>query len=376
MLVNTVILVESFVPGSASSNRMMCYAKGYSALGLHTIMLLQCGEEVELPVINGVDVVRVSESKSLFRVARIVKRVTAMIAAIKRYYKEGETVVHVWNVPLFIWFFNTKKYSVFCEIGEIPNYSEKGSLLYHFKEKLRAMGPRKVKGIIVQTNALADYYHQQGVEQIVQSNIFVDTSRFEGLSKQTDKGEYIAYCGTVSKHKDGVDDLIKAFRIVHEKYEQYKLLIIGGYSSAYQDKEELEALVNRLSIKEHVVFTGKVLPSEMPQMLYDASILALARPDNIQAKYGFPTKVGEYLCTGNPTVLTNVGELPLFLEDMKNCVFAQADNHEDFADKLIWVIEHRDKASHIAAEGKKLVDSAFSIKGQCEKVLKFFENID
>lgn len=364
------------MPGSASSNRMMCYAKGYNTLGIHTIMLLQCADDVELPILEGIKVVRVPESKSSLRSVRVFMRVKHMLDFIRRYYKEGETVIHIWNVPLFVWFIKKNKYAVFCEIGEIPNYAETGSFIYHLKEKLRMLGPRTVRGIIVQTNALVDYFKQQGVRNIVQSNVMVDTNRFKGLQKGPKAGKYIAYCGTISKHKDGVDDLIKAFKIVYENYRQYKLMIIGGYSSAYKDKEELEALVEQLSLKDSVIFAGEVHPTEMPQLLFDATILALARPDNIQAKYGFPTKVGEYLCTGNPTVLTKVGELPMFLEDKKNCVFAKADDHKDFAEKLIWVIEHPNQATLIAEEGKKLVKSVFSIDGQCEKVVNFFKSVD
>ena len=47
-------------------------------------------------------------------------------------------------------------------------------------------------------------------------------------------------------------------------------------------------------------------------------MLVLARPDNIQAKGGFPTKLGEYLATGNPVVVTKVGEIPNYLIDGVN----------------------------------------------------------
>lgn len=376
MEVRTIILVESYLPGSASTNRMLCYAKGYQSLGINTIFLLQCNEEVVLPNIEGVTVVKVPESNSKSRLVQIVVRVKKMIQTIKQFYRKSETVVHVWNVPLFIWFINKKKYSIFCEIGEIPNYAETGSFSYKVKEKLRLYGPRAVKGIIVQTNALMDYFLEHGVTNIVQSNVFVDTNRFDNLHKTSTAGDYIAYCGTISKHKDGVDDLLKAFKIVHERYDNYKLYIIGGYTSAYNDKKELDELVFQLGLNESVCFTGKVLPDDIPQLLYDASILALARPDNIQAKYGFPTKVGEYLCTGNPSVLTNVGELPSFLEDKKNCVFSKPNDYKDFADKLIWVIENSELADKIAKEGKELVYGAFSIERQCKKVVSFFRNIE
>ena len=50
-------------------------------------------------------------------------------------------------------------------------------------------------------------------------------------------------------------------------------------------------------------FTGRTSPEVMPQILTDASILALARPNNVQSQNGFPTKLGEYLATGNPVAI-------------------------------------------------------------------------
>ena len=62
-------------------------------------------------------------------------------------------------------------------------------------------------------------------------------------------------------------------------------------------------LVKELNLEEKVIFTGAVPYTDVPQLLIDAEILALDRPDNKQAKYGFPTKLGEYLMTGNPVVI-------------------------------------------------------------------------
>ena len=64
-----------------------------------------------------------------------------------------------------------------------------------------------------------------------------------------------------------------------------------------------------------MVFTDSVSPTTIPQYFMDAEMLVLARPDNIQAKYGFPTKLGEYLLSGRPVVLTDVGNITDFLKD-------------------------------------------------------------
>ena len=122
------------------------------------------------------------------------------------------------------------------------------------------------------------------------------------------------------------------------------------------------------------MFTGQILPSAMPQMLVDAKILALARPNNLQAQNGFPTKLGEYLSTANPVVVTSVGEIPLFIKDGVNGFLAEPDSPKSFADKLIWVADHYEEACRVAARGRKLAENEFSYKTQSKVLYDLMNN--
>ena len=228
--------------------------------------------------------------------------------------------------------------------------------------------------MLVQTYSLKDYYTKIGIKNIEVINMFVDIERFKNLP--IDRSEkFIAYCGTICKHKDGVDDLIKAFSLVYQKHKNYKLMLIGGFEAIYNDEAYLRGLVEELGLTECVFFTGRVKPNEITGMLANASILALARPINKQTQYGFPTKLGEYLCTGNPIVITDVGEIDMYMKDHVNCVIAQPDNYKDFAEKLLWAVENYDEARKLGEAGRSLVDSDFSIPAQTNKAIDFMERV-
>lgn len=93
----------------------------------------------------------------------------------------------------------------------------------------------------------------------------VDSNRFIGLKKHQSE-RYIAYCGTVSNNKDGVDELIKSFAIVHKVLPDVKLYIIGKTPDKADASGNMN-LIDYLGIKQSVVFTGIVSSEEMPQML-------------------------------------------------------------------------------------------------------------
>ena len=199
--------------------------------------------------------------------------------------------------------------------------------------------------------------------------MFVDSNRFSHIVKKSDN-KYIAYCGYVSIRKDGVDVLIKAFSKFHSLHPDFKLYIIGR-AGFPEPLSYFIDLAEKFGVKESVVFTGEVSADAMPQLLVNAEILALARPDSLQARNGFPTKLGEYLSTGNPIVVTKVGEIPLFIKDKINGILANESDVDDFADKLIWVAEHPEQAMTIGKNGKKLVEYEFSYLEQSKIALSF-----
>ncbi|MBD9094969.1 MAG: glycosyltransferase [Bacteroides oleiciplenus] len=229
---------------------------------------------------------------------------------------------------------------------------------------------RRLTGLFVISHPLKKYFIDSGLEKdrIHIINMTVDPHRFEGIKKKADSEKYIAYCGTVSNNKDGVDELIKSFGLVVQKHKNVKLYIIGETPLKDDETGNLQ-LIESLDIKDKVVFTGIVPAEEMPQLLKNAEVLALARPNNLQAQHGFPTKLGEYLLTENPVVVTKVGDIPLFLEDGVSALLAEPQNTKEFADKLCWALEHPKEAAIIGRNGKEVALREFNAKIETKKLM-------
>ena len=231
---------------------------------------------------------------------------------------------------------------------------------------------KKLSGLFVISSSLLEYYKEVGIDpsKIHIINMTVDADRFIGVNKKTDKEKYVAYCGTASNNKDGVDKLITAFAIVCKKHDKIKLLIIGKTPSE-KEKTGNNALIKSLGIADKVIFTGFVNANLIPQLLMGAEVLLLDRPDNIQARNGFPTKLGEYLLTGKPVVVTKVGDIPLFLKDGESALLADPQNEQDFADKICWAIEHPKEASIIGAKGKEIALLNFNNIIETKKMIDY-----
>ena len=364
--IKRIIFVGFYIPGDASSNFVVSFCKGYAQLGLDVVLILNVQDEKNIPNIEGVRII------PILNLGRW-KRERTILRYIKQYYQEGSTVVQYYSSPTYSWLRPFNRRLEIHTHGEIPFANPDAPFRFKLTEWFQQLSAKKASGLLVQTNQLKEYYRKQGIKNIQVFNIIIDPSRFEGLKKTTTE-KYISYCGSIGVYKDGVNDLIDAFAMISTKHPDVKLQLIGGFFSP-KDERVLREKVATLNISDKVVFVGRVSPEQMPSLLYNSEILALARPNNKQAQYGFPSKLGEYLFTGNPVVLTRVGEIDHFLTDKKDCVFARPDDPKSFAEKLDWVLSHPEESRKIGEAGKKVAEKQFSIQSQCKVAIEFFERI-
>lgn len=371
-----VLLNRRYIPGQAWTNRVLAYAKGFAEYGedVYIYYLItdpqHTRSNLEIP---GLHFVYLWEKDGF--IAKRLKVVSFLknLVRFKCQIKQGDKLFlyGLHNYQFFIAKMVNKYTRVFCESTEHPavyGYAEGSSKLMKLID-----GIKSINGLFVISQKLKEYYISQGVpkEMIEVINMFVDTERFNNLKKSTME-KYIAYCGAVSYDKDGANILIEAFSLFHKTHPDYKLKIIGkGVDST--TIERLKDLAKSLSVEEDVIFTGPISPSEMPQMLYDASILALARPNNLQAQNGFPTKLGEYLATGNPVVVTKVGDIPLFVKHQENG-FLSDPIPECFAEQLTFVADNYSMAKEVGERGRKLAFTEFSYKTQTAKTLSLMNS--
>lgn len=229
-------------------------------------------------------------------------------------------------------------------------------------------------GMIVMTDNLRDYYLKLLKTNSIIKTIpmSVDIDRFETGEKIKTENN-ITYCGDLSTNKDGVDILIKAFGKISNDFPDWKLLLIGGTTDLNQ--KELSELCRRLKIEKKVLFTGRVTKKDIPNYFIKSKILALARPSSLQAQGGFPTKLGEYLATKNPVVVTDVGEIALYLTDNVSAYIAPPDSVDDFALKLEECIKYYDKSIQIGLNGYMVAKNNFDYKVQASLLEEFIVNI-
>lgn len=230
---------------------------------------------------------------------------------------------------------------------------------------------RLFDGFIVITKTLLEYY--KSISPLRAKFIHIPmTVEFERFNIQVPKPkeDYIAYCGgDKTGTKDGVDILVKAFNIIKDDFPNIKLFIIGNVHQSIYD------LVKSLNITNFVKFLGFIERDKIPELLINAKALCLARPNNLQAEGGFPTKLGEYLASGNPVIVTKVGEVSVYLKDKESAYIAKPNDIKDFADKIYEALSAGEMALRVGELGKNIAFENFNYKKYGLALNSYFDDL-
>ena len=254
---------------------------------------------------------------------------------------------------------------IFHERTELPyaslSFYNKGenTLDYYLKKLL----PR-FDGVFVINDKLNNYILQfnSNTQKLL---TVVDLSFFKTNTASPYPFKYVAYCGQIWGEKDGVPILIEAFSKVTKSFPLLKLVLVGDTSKKQLIKETTDA-IEKLNISDKVIFTGLVEREMMPVILCNAEILVVSKPDNERNSGNFPIKIGEYLATGVPVVVTKVGEIPLFIKDGESGFLAAPGSAIAFAEKMQEALNDPEHAKLIGENGRKVAETFFDYRIQAQ----------
>ncbi len=178
-------------------------------------------------------------------------------------------------------------------------------------------------------------------------------SKMSEIRKKHGIGEYEKIVVTTSRlvSKNGVDILIGAMKFLPE---DVKLLIVGDGPL----EEDLRSQVANNDLHSRVIFAGFRDQVEIP--VYLASADVFCRPSRSE---GQGISFIEAMASGLPVVTTAVGGITDFIIDKETGLFAERDNSEDVARKILILLRDETTRQNIIENAKKLVVEKYDWTG-------------
>lgn len=258
---------------------------------------------------------------------------------------------------------------VLREYNEYPKFVIQNKNYFAKKSRYKLLD-----GFLFMTNRLKKFFEKDlGIDKkstII--NMTVDEDRF--TKTFVEKKNYITLVGDVLGEKDGVEFLLKAFKKINNYFPSIKLKLVGNIGNKALYEKRLK-LINELGLEGQVVFTGIVNREFIPNIMSESKLLLLSRPKNLQSESGFPTKLGEYLMSSTPVVITNTGEISRFLSNKENAFVCEANNVNSFANTVIFALKNYDLSLNVGIKGKNTALKHFSYKSQGKELNKFLNSL-
>jgi glycosyltransferase involved in cell wall biosynthesis len=128
-------------------------------------------------------------------------------------------------------------------------------------------------------------------------------------------------------------------------------------------------------LAERVDFTGQVVREDLVGLLSSARVLVLPRPAGAFSQAGLPTKVGEYLASARPVVVTANGDIGLYLRDGVDAYLVPPDDLAAFGERLRYVLGHPDEATEVGRRGRQAAQMHFDPVVHGRRILEYVREL-
>ena len=382
----SILLSESYPFGMASTNRIHLYAKGIVESG-NDVEILIPGVTEEYGKVRNHN--RVGEyegvkfkyacnpvrSKSF--IGRRIQNVASLINSVIILIRFKPKIILVVS--------NSFKYILLAKICSViiraKIIREKSEVPFYKIEvisgirRIRTIAEFKLfDGIIVISGALKDFFLKDLSlkTKVLEVPILINISEKPLIKNEPGLIEpNMVYTGSLLNNKDGVLTIIKAFVKVLPNHPNAKLILTGDLEKSV-DKKIILSLIDELSIKEKVVLTGYISKEKLLEITSTAAVLLLAKPDNRQNRYNMATKIGEYLLTGRPALISDVDPASLYLSHRRNAFIVKPEE-DQIAKELEFILNNPKEAEEIGFSGKEIALKLFDYKIHAGRMIDFFK---
>ena len=393
--VKKVIVVNSsdFTRSSAVTSRIKAYCKGLMSNGVDVeivggYIVTSSNDDAELPIkgeTNGIQYQYVQRRKAgygvikgcFYKISFLFKTIVT-IGKINHKTRIDYAFLSM-DTSLFLWFytfvfglFRIKTILIADEYPVAIRDQGKSDISTKERRSLQAVW-RFIYGRVFINEKLVEYYNNiRTTDRVMVLPTIIDTDRFQNIIIGN-SNKYLCYVGGMDLSNDNVDLIIKAFAKISDKYPEIELHLYGKPKA--NDKARLENIIKDCHLENKVFLKGYIGYYEVPRIMANACIMVTSQSKTKRAEGGLPTKAGEYLMSGVPSILSDVSTISQFLIHKKHVFIVPPDDINLYADTIEYVLNNYDVAKSVAQVGRQYVENNYSYSVQGKRLVDFLNSV-
>lgn len=358
----------------AASGRVEAYAKGMLRNNVTPIIITFSNvygyhgslKENDFECFVALQQVKRSSNLLIRRFYRIKKYFSTIkyIAKIQRSNEKIDSFIVYSRSPglmVYAWLLSKMfSFSLWLEVTEHPKNDMKKYSIWHLFYPILIY--KLFDGFICISRYLAYKcsIHKRKDAIVINIPPLIDTSSYTNEYNIPVCYEYLFYSGSLTIIRDGIDDLINSFSKVVDFFPNLKL-ILGGKWIYEEERLIILKLIKDLNLSDKIIFIPFLPIKELHSYIFNAKVLCINRKKNLQTSAAFPTKLAEYLFSERPVLVTDVGDIPFYLEDNKDAFILRSESIKEYSEKLLFILNNYELALKVAKCGHF-------------KALEFFDN--
>jgi len=178
----------------------------------------------------------------------------------------------------------------------------------------------------------------------------------------------IGYVGVIGE-QEGLDLLLESAKIITDLRKDVQFAIVGDGT----ELETIKASTAEMGLGSYVDFYGRIDDATLVEILNTADICV--NPDKPTEMNNLSTmnKIMEYMALKKPIVQFNLKEGKLSAQDAS--LYAENTSTKDFADKIIWLIDHPEERKKMGEIGYDRIINTLRWKYESRKLLNLYTKI-
>jgi glycosyltransferase involved in cell wall biosynthesis len=206
--------------------------------------------------------------------------------------------------------------------------------------------------------------------QVVRSGPSLERIKIQAPKNQYKKGRnfLVGYVGVIGV-QEGLDLLLEAIQHLVAKRNDVQFAIVGGGTSL----EDIKKMAVEMGIQEYVDFYGRVSDQMLLDVLNTCDVCV--NPDKPTEMNNLSTmnKIMEYMAMKKPIVQFDLKEGRA--SALEASLYAKNNDTHDFAEKIMWLLDHEEESTKMAEFGYNRVLNKLSWDHESIKLKKFYAKV-
>ena len=206
--------------------------------------------------------------------------------------------------------------------------------------------------------------------QVVRSGPKLDRLKINAGDIKYKKGRsfLIGYVGVIGE-QEGLDLLLESVKYIVSKRKDVQFTIVGGGTELQAIKE----LTKKMGLQDYIDYHGMVDDETMVNILITADVCV--NPDKPTKMNNLSTmnKIMEYMSLKKPIVQYDLKEGRISAQEAS--LYADNTSPQDFAEKIIWLIDHPTIRKEMGEFGYKRVLNDLSWEFESKKLMDFYKRV-